>query len=1431
MEQPYRLIFGICLICLQLSGLPVSGQSVWDLNVDATAQQLIDPASPSFSPWSYGFGPEDSRVNIFGFTTAVYVFNAAGSTAELFGEPADPGPSLGLIGYNDWIDDLGVGVSPGLHLMAIGSSIHPAKIRWTAPVTSEIDINGVFTAGNWADVLVSIVKNDSEILYSNTGSTDMGFTLNQNVNIGDTIDFILREAGDFNGSHTGVDVTIAAVTPLVFPDPNDEPTIGSNIVSLDGNGWFLATDSDDIGIANQWYNAQIAGAKPTKVPWIIHDAFPGYQGVSWYWHDFIAPANPHLNGRYLMRFWSVGYKATVWVNGTEVGQHEGADTPFVLDITDVINSGLSNLVAIRIIDPTQSGTDGIIRSQIPGGNVFPHAGIEDSVELIASPGVWLKDVFFEPDPSTGTISIDATVQNDLGYPATIFAKFMVTPQDDIAWIYQVVPSGETHIQAQLQVNSPHLWDIDDPYLYQMTTKIWEENTDSFDDKSVKSGFRNFRVENGYFRLNDKRIFLRCAHTGNADPMGIRVAYDPNWMLYDITAMKAMGFNAIRFFQSLATRQQLDLCDEIGLMVYEESRGGWQMDWSSSYQQRRNSSITEMIKRDRNHPSVVAWGLLNESPWLISSESPIFDHAEGALSLIRSLDDTRLVFLSSGRWDCKMGTGSVSNPGSSFWQPLLGNEAPGAAKITPYCDINGGGPPLSPKLPIAGYVGPTECSSLGDVHIYPRNPHTAEIIDFIRTLGECSASNLFVSEYGIASAVNLTRLWDLYGQYGFQHLEHAIQFNNRRLAFMNDWYQWGMGELFGDPNNYFQEAIASNAGQRLLGINALRSNPDIAGYSLTATVDTWASGEGLITLFREQKPGMQEAVSDGSAPLRWCLFTEPLNLYRGNSVKLDVVLANEDVLSQGPYSVHVEVFGPGDVRVVDRYVNLNISNTPEPPLALDVYSENIVADWPSGQYRLTASFNGGPVIAGQDAVFYVADPVDMPSVGADIVLWGIDTGLSTWLTSQGITWHQFNPNSNQREVILVTGTPPAPGGQAVFDELVSHIEAGSVAIFLSPEVFANGNDPTYYVPLTNKGVDADNFAWTGLIYGKDVWAKNHPIFEGMPTGGILDYTYYRELFSDIIWENQTPPTETVAAAMVNSLGYYSTLRISVHDLGLGRFIQNLFRVRENLGTHPAAERLLRNLLLYAANNIYLDGDATQDHYVDFRDYSVVAGDWNQLPAGSNEVWDLNNDVLLIQPTGNPTSSTFGQWSYGFGPQAAFIDPLGFNLAQYFGNIGGTITELFTDPFNSGDALGFIFYNDSGVSQAGVSPDLHGLVIGASIHPAKIRWTAPYAMDVEIDGVFTAGNWAEVLVSIIKNNSAFLFTQISTVDIPFQVETSVATGDTIEFVLRESNNYAGSHTGLEATIARSAQYLSGDLNKDFSVDKNDLTVLSEDWLQCN
>ena len=940
------------------------------------------------------------------------------------------------------------------------------------------------------------------------------------------------------------------------------------VTSLDGE-WRLGTDPDNLGREQQWWRAPTDGAKPARVPWIIQDTFPGYHGVVWYWRDFIVPENPHAQGRYLLRFWAVDYVAEVWLSGVRVGGHEGGETPFVLDVTDAVKPRAENRLAVRVLNPTHEPIDGIVLNETPhrnkalpygAGSDWNHGGIVDSVELLVTPAVRVEDLFARPDAETGTIRVQTNLRNAGPEPAQARLDLTVAPAAggataDTAHIEPELAVGDTLIEAELKVDSPRRWELNDPFLYRVTARVSAEASGSADEQSVRCGFRDFRLADGYFRLNGRRIFLRGSHTGNCCPIGLHLPHDPDLLRRDLLNVKAMGFNAIRFIAGMPARYQLDMCDEIGLMVYDESYAGWCLAESPKMAERFDRSTAEMIRRDRNHPSVVIWGLLNETP-----DGPMFRHAVEALRLVRSLDDTRMVMLNSGRWDRQLAIGSLANPGSVKWECLLGDERPAAE-------------PSRMSSP-GGY-----CERVGDAHAYPRVPHTRETIEFLRTLGE-GTKPVFLSEYGIGSAVDLVRLARHYEQLGAEHADDAKYYRRCLDRFLADWERWDMAEAFGRPEDYFAQALAKMAGQRLLGLNAIRANPNMVGYSLTGTVDQGMTGEGLTTTFREFKPGTMDAMFDGLAPLRWCLFAEPVSIYRGATVRLEAALANEDALLPGDHPVRLEVFGPGQARVFERAATVTIPDG-EPPFAVPVFAEDVPIDGPAGEYRFVASFGRGGGAAGGEIEFHVADPADMPAVETEVALWGEDAELATWLAEHGIRARPFAPGEQAaREVILASSAPPEPGGAEAFGELARHIARGSTAIFLSPDVFAEGEEPLAWLPLANKGTPTVIAGW---LYLKDEWAKRHAIFDGLPAGGLMDYAFYREIIPDAVWSGQDPPAEAVAGAIKSSQDYSSGLLVSVYELGAGRFILNTLLIRENLGQHPAAERLLRNMLRYAARD--------------------------------------------------------------------------------------------------------------------------------------------------------------------------------------------------------------------------------------------------------
>jgi len=1103
--------------------------------------------------------------------------------------------------------------------------------------------------------------------------------------------------------------------------------------SLDGE-WLLATDPGNRGREEEWSRAPRPEAVPTRVPWIIQDAFPGYHGVAWYWRSFGTPENPHPGGRYLLRFHAVDYMAEVWLNGTLLGRNESPETPFILDATTAVRDGDDNLLAVRVLNPTNEPIDGIVLAQVPhrnkvipysAGSSYNHGGIVDSVELLVTPRLRVSDLVVRPDWRTGDLSVEITLANTSEESLDAALEITVAPaasgETATAWNGPVpCAPGETRAEAALFVADHQLWDLNDPYLYRASVRVREPGSASYDERSTRCGFRDFRLEGGCFRLNGRRIYLRCSHTGNHCPVGLQLPPDPDMFRRDLLNVKVMGFNAIRFIAGLATPYQLDLCDEIGLLVYEESYASWCLAESPRMAEHFDRSTAEMIRRDRNHASLVIWGLLNETP-----DGPLLRHARDTLALVRSLDPTRMVMLNSGRWDVAgeaalaglqmwrtpagpdpnvthnptdhglAALGVTWQPGqlafhpgpngeysvvrwtcpragdhtveatftgiamaattdvhvlhngkslldglislegqpneTAFAQPLAlaagdvldfvlgyGNRSYGgdstalAVRITdPSGQVHdaaeGFAIDANPSGPWAyGYLTPGTTPDSGsfraypigevkgggteggvsnpgsqewedildDQHPYQRTPHTAPVIGLLRTVGRVGRP-MFISEYGVGSGVDLWRAARHYERLGKTHCEDAVFYRDKLDRFLADYERWHLDECFAGPEEFFAQSVRKMAGQRLLGLNAIRANPSGVGHSLTGTVDQGMSGEGLCTTFRELKPGTTDAVFETLAPLRLCLFAEPWNLYAGSRVRLEAVLANDGALPPGEYPVRFQVVGPDMERVLVRKVMVAIAE--EGAFAIPFFDEELQVDGAEGTYRLLATMESGGAPTGGEAVFRVFRRDAMPAVDGPVTLWGEDAELRARLDEWGVPTRPFAERPEGSQAILVGGQPE-PGGDAAWSDLARCIETGSFAIFLSPDVFREGDDALARLPLANRGSLQGMRSW---LYHKDEWCKRHPILDGLQSGGPMDYDLYRNIISDVAFIGQDPPEQAIAGACDVSLDYASGLMLAAYRVGRGLCLLNTLRVRENLGADPVAERLLRNMLQYAS----------------------------------------------------------------------------------------------------------------------------------------------------------------------------------------------------------------------------------------------------------
>jgi beta-galactosidase/beta-glucuronidase len=250
--------------------------------------------------------------------------------------------------------------------------------------------------------------------------------------------------------------------------------------------WTLATDPLNHGREQRWFAQPQAEAVAVPIPSVIQQFFLDYHGVVWYWHSFRPIRQATANERYLLRFGAVDYLAEVWLNGEAVGSHEGADTPFMLDVTTALKGGEDNLLAVRVLNPADERIDGITLMETPHrnktiqnyqpGRGYNTGGIVLPVELLVLPAIRIVDLFVRSDSTTGQMRVEVTVRNDQSLPAMGQLTASVEPSGeggrlDYAQIEATFSPGEHLYDFDLTVNRPRLWDLHDPYLYRVTTSL------------------------------------------------------------------------------------------------------------------------------------------------------------------------------------------------------------------------------------------------------------------------------------------------------------------------------------------------------------------------------------------------------------------------------------------------------------------------------------------------------------------------------------------------------------------------------------------------------------------------------------------------------------------------------------------------------------------------------------------------------------------------------------------------------------------------------------------------------------------------------------------------------------------------------------------------------------------------------------------------
>jgi beta-galactosidase len=369
-----------------------------------------------------------------------------------------------------------------------------------------------------------------------------------------------------------------------------------------------------------------------NVPWVpvtlphcfdAHNAcdpdVPYYRGAGWY-RTHLRISNPFPKGRTLLHFEAAGQDSTVYVGNTLIGMQRGGYNEFVYDITDAVAAQPDQTrIPVSVLCDNHHD-DNRMPNDISDFTLY--AGLYRHLNLVYVPAVSLEAAHMtyklpddKADFSTAAVSVTARLHNPSAATtplqisvsiSRLNGKLIQTKTQTLApW------KGEVEL-ANITIPKPDLWSPDSPALYSCTVNIVSPSGVS----TIHERFgvrRTELIDHGPFMLNNERLMLRGTQR-HMDQCGFAGAEPDELVRKQFKLAKEMGINFIRLAHYQQSKLVLDLCDELGILVWEELIWCRSGIVSEQFKQMGRDKLAIMIDQHRNHPAVLFWGLGNEDDW-------------------------------------------------------------------------------------------------------------------------------------------------------------------------------------------------------------------------------------------------------------------------------------------------------------------------------------------------------------------------------------------------------------------------------------------------------------------------------------------------------------------------------------------------------------------------------------------------------------------------------------------------------------------------------------------------------------------------------------------------------------------------------------------------------------------------------------------------
>ncbi|MCC7498420.1 MAG: DUF4982 domain-containing protein [Bryobacterales bacterium] len=339
-----------------------------------------------------------------------------------------------------------------------------------------------------------------------------------------------------------------------------------------------------------------------------------YRGAGWY-RKHVSLTDAQCAGKVFLNFGAAFSQADLWVNEQHVGRYLGGYTGFSSDVSDVVHPG-DNVVAVRVTNV--HNRDILPGREIPDYDLY--GGLYREAALV------LKDKLYIPlhgirvttpevTTASARVKIEIAARNDYNVRRNCTAVAVVRDPAGrtvarLEATHPVGPFAEAAFTLEPDaIRNPALWSVDSPQLYSVQVTL-RDGTREADTGQASFGLRwfEFRPGQGFF-LNGKRVELHGVNR-HQDYAGLANAVPPRLQVRDAELIREMGGNFVRTSHYPQHPAFLDACDRLGILVYEEI-ASWQFIGGERFARNAEAMLREMIERDRNHPSIILWGLFNE----------------------------------------------------------------------------------------------------------------------------------------------------------------------------------------------------------------------------------------------------------------------------------------------------------------------------------------------------------------------------------------------------------------------------------------------------------------------------------------------------------------------------------------------------------------------------------------------------------------------------------------------------------------------------------------------------------------------------------------------------------------------------------------------------------------------------------------------------